>query len=88
MNWDQIERNWKQFKGNAKQHWGKLTDDHLDVIAGKRDVMAGKIQEVYGISMEEADKQLSNWQEIQKEVPGANQHMSAQNGASDAPIKR
>lgn len=88
MNWDQIEGNWKQFKGNAKQQWGKLTDDHLDVVAGNRDILAGKIQEVYGISKEEADKQLSNWQQIQKDTPGANQHMSAQNGGSDAPIKR
>ena len=37
MNWDRIEGNWKQFKGNVKQQWGKLTDDHLDVIAGKRE---------------------------------------------------
>ena len=41
MNWDRIEGNWKQFKGNVKQQWGKLTDDQLDVIAGKRDHLAG-----------------------------------------------
>ena len=45
MNWDRIEGNWKQFKGNAKQQWGKLTDDQLDVIAGKREHLSGKIQE-------------------------------------------
>jgi len=28
---------------------GKLTDDHLDVIAGKREQLSGKIQEIYGI---------------------------------------
>lgn len=44
MNWDQIEGNWKQFKDNVKQQWGKITDDHLDVFAGKRDKLAGKIQ--------------------------------------------
>jgi uncharacterized protein YjbJ (UPF0337 family) len=37
MNWDRIEGNWKQAKGKVKEQWGKLTDDHLDVIAGKRD---------------------------------------------------
>lgn len=42
MNWDRIEGNWKQFKSNVKQQWGKLTDDQLDVIAGKRDRLAGK----------------------------------------------
>ena len=42
MNWDRIEGNWKQFKGNVKEQWGKLTDDQLDVIAGRRDQLAGK----------------------------------------------
>lgn len=49
MNWDIVEGNWKQFKGKVKAQWGKLTDDHLDVIAGKRDQLAGKLQENYGI---------------------------------------
>ena len=48
MNWDRIEGNWKQIKGKAKVQWGKLTDDDLDVVAGNRDQLAGKIQERYG----------------------------------------
>ena len=50
MNWDRIEGNWKQFKGKVKEQWGKLTDDDIDVIAGKRDQLVGKIQEQYGIT--------------------------------------
>lgn len=63
MNWDQIEGNWKQFKGNAKVQWGKLTDDQLDVIAGKRDQLAGKIQERYGLAKDEAEKQVATWEQ-------------------------
>ena len=59
MNWDRIEGNWKQVTGKAKVQWGKLTNDDLDVIAGKRDVMAGKIQERYGITKDQAEKQLA-----------------------------
>ena len=44
MNWDRIEGNWKQVKGKVKEQWGKLTDDDIDVIAGKRDQLVGKIQ--------------------------------------------
>jgi uncharacterized protein YjbJ (UPF0337 family) len=66
MNWNQIEGNWKQFKGNVKVRWGKLTDDQLDVIAGKRDNLVGKIQEAYGISRDETQKQLSDWQDRMK----------------------
>ena len=68
MNWDRIEGNWKQFKGNAKEQWGKLTDDQLDVIAGKRDNLVGKIQEAYGISKDESEKQLTVWQQRMKET--------------------
>lgn len=67
MNWDRVEGNWKQFKGTVKQQWGKLADDQLDVIAGKRDRLAGRIQETYGISKDETDKQLSEWLGRQKE---------------------
>jgi uncharacterized protein YjbJ (UPF0337 family) len=58
MNWDIVEGNWKQFKGKVKTQWGKLTDDHLDVIAGKRTELAGKLQESYGISKDEAEEQI------------------------------
>ena len=61
MNWDQIEGNWKQFKGSAREQWGKLTDDDLDVIAGNRDKLAGKIQERYGVAREAADKQIEQY---------------------------
>lgn len=61
MNWDRIEGNWKQVVGKAKTKWGKLTDDELGVIAGKRDQLAGKIQERYGVAKEDADKQITEW---------------------------
>jgi uncharacterized protein YjbJ (UPF0337 family) len=61
MNWDSVEGKWKQFKGTVKQKWGRLTDDDLDVIAGKRDQLEGKIQERYGITKEEAKKQIDDW---------------------------
>ena len=68
MNWDLIEGNWKQFKGKVKQQWSKLTDDQLDVIAGKREHLAGKIQVMYGIGKDEAEHQLSDWQSNQKNI--------------------
>lgn len=62
MNWNIIEGNWKQFKGEVKAQWGKLTDDHLDVIAGKRTELAGKIQEAYGITQDEAEAQIKHFE--------------------------
>jgi len=62
MNWDRIEGNWKQITGKARAKWGKLTDDDFDVVAGRRDQLAGKIQDRYGIAREEAEKQVDAWE--------------------------
>lgn len=61
MNWDRIQGNWKQVSGQAKAQWGKLTDDDLEVVAGRRDELAGKIQERYGVAKEDAHNQLAEW---------------------------
>jgi len=63
MNKDRTEGNWLQFKGKVKEQWGKLTDDDLDVIAGKRDQLLGRIQERHGISRDEAETQVTAWHE-------------------------
>lgn len=62
MNWDRIEGNWKQFTGKAKQQWGKLTDDDLTYVAGRRDELLGRIQTAYGITKDEAERQLNHWE--------------------------
>ena len=61
MNWDRIEGNWKQVKGHVHEQWGKLTSDDFDQIKGRREVLAGKIQERYGIARDEAEKQIDSW---------------------------
>jgi uncharacterized protein YjbJ (UPF0337 family) len=61
MNWDQIEGNWKEFKGKAVAQWGKLTDDELDRVQGRRTELAGLIQQKYGKTREEAEKEIDAW---------------------------
>jgi uncharacterized protein YjbJ (UPF0337 family) len=62
MNWDRIAGNWKQITGKAKEQWGELTDDDLDVVNGRRDQLAGKIQERYGVARDEAERQVAAWE--------------------------
>ncbi len=62
MNWDRIEGQWKQIIGQAKAQWGKLTDDDIEVVAGRRDQLAGKLQQRYGLARDEAEKQIAEWQ--------------------------
>jgi uncharacterized protein YjbJ (UPF0337 family) len=70
MNTDQWQGKWKQVKGSIKERWGKLTDDDLDVIAGQRDQLAGRIQERYGIAKEQARKQVEDWMRMQESYGG------------------
>jgi uncharacterized protein YjbJ (UPF0337 family) len=61
MNWDQIAGDWKQFTGKVKEKWGKLTDDDLTTIAGKRDQLAGVLQQRYGYAKDQAEKELDEF---------------------------
>ena len=61
MNRDRFEGNWKQFGGKMKEHWGRLTNDPQREFTGKRDQLAGRMQVRYGISKEEAERQLKDF---------------------------
>lgn len=62
MNWDTVKGNWKQYRGKVQEQWGNLTDDQLDVIDGKRDQLVGKVQESYGLSRDEAENQVRDFE--------------------------
>jgi len=62
MNWNQIEGNWKQMQNDVKEQWRELTDEQLTLIAGKRDQLTGELQGIYGISMTDAEDQVTDWQ--------------------------
>jgi uncharacterized protein YjbJ (UPF0337 family) len=47
-----------QIKGRVKEKWGRLTDDDLAIIQGRRDQLLGKVQELYQVSKEEAEREL------------------------------
>jgi uncharacterized protein YjbJ (UPF0337 family) len=61
MDWNRVEGNWKQLKGKVKEQWGNLTDDDLDVIAGRRDQLEGKIQERYGYAKDQVRADVDSW---------------------------
>ena len=61
MNCDRVEGNWKEFKGKAQQKWGKLTNDDLEVVAGKRTELAGRLQQRYGYGKDQAEREIDDW---------------------------
>jgi uncharacterized protein YjbJ (UPF0337 family) len=62
MNKDMFEGNWKQLRGKVKEQWGKLTDDDLNVINGRREQLAGRLQERYGLARDAAEQQIKDFE--------------------------
>jgi uncharacterized protein YjbJ (UPF0337 family) len=62
MNWERLKANWTQARGRVRMQWGKLTDDQLDVIEGRRELLVGRLQETYGVSAEDAERQVTDWE--------------------------
>ena len=61
MNSDVIKGKWQQVKGEVKQRWGKLTDNDMLEIEGNLDSAVGKLQERYGTSRDQAERE---WKEF------------------------
>jgi uncharacterized protein YjbJ (UPF0337 family) len=73
MNQDQLEGLLKQLIGGARARWGVMIKDPLAIAAGKRDKLAGRVQEQRGNSKAAADRQLTeflsrnrNWLDLSK----------------------
>ncbi|MEO8419264.1 MAG: hypothetical protein ABI475_11120 [Methylophilaceae bacterium] len=45
-----------------------MTNDHIDIVAGKREQLAGKIQEVYGVGKDEANRQIDEFAASEQEA--------------------
>jgi uncharacterized protein YjbJ (UPF0337 family) len=61
MNWDTIKGEWMQVKGKVKEKWGKLTDNDLEVVAGKKDQLVGLLQKRYGYAKDKAEKEVDEF---------------------------
>lgn len=63
MNTDILEGKWKQVKGSVQAKWGELTNDEVDQIDGDATKLAGLIQERYGRTKEQAEREVEEWQD-------------------------
>jgi uncharacterized protein YjbJ (UPF0337 family) len=53
---------WQQLRSEVHANWGRLTTGHLDVIAGRRARPASTIKEAYGITGDEAERQIKSFE--------------------------
>jgi uncharacterized protein YjbJ (UPF0337 family) len=68
MDWKLVSNDLQRFRLAVQVQWARLTDAHLEAIAGNRMALTARIRAVYGISQEQAEKQVAAWA---KRVAGA-----------------
>ena len=62
MEWKDVERNWTEYKDRVQDRWDQLTRDELDQIGGSYNELVGKLQEKYGITQQQAERELDEFQ--------------------------
>ena len=61
MNWDTLAGKWRELSGTVKSKWGNLTDDDLQMIGGKKDVLVGRLQQRYGFQKDRAEREVDDF---------------------------
>jgi uncharacterized protein YjbJ (UPF0337 family) len=62
LDWNAIQADWNRFKAHAKRRWDRIGEQQLHAIGGRRALLAARIKEAYGLSNEDTERQLSDWQ--------------------------
>jgi uncharacterized protein YjbJ (UPF0337 family) len=62
MDWDRISASWGHWRDRVKDRWSRLTEVELTEIAGRREKLADRIQKIYGLSGQETNRQILNWE--------------------------
>jgi len=59
MNWDILKGNWDQAVGHIKKKYADLTDDEIAEAKADGEILAGKLQEKYGYTKDEAQEKVA-----------------------------
>jgi len=58
MDWIAASVEWRHFKYEVRVQWQKLTAAQLEAIAGVRSRLGEQIRAAYGVTIEEAERQI------------------------------
>lgn len=56
------KENWKQIQAQARQRWSDLTQDDLTQAEGSRDYLLNTVQQRCGISRDQAEQQVKDFE--------------------------
>jgi len=77
MDQENIQVKFDQLSGKIKETWGRLSDDDVALAKDKMDQFLGKVQEMYGVTKEAAQKRYdelvvaSNYSSDKPSGPGS-----------------
>ena len=60
MDWDGIKA-WRDYRIRVKEQWRELTDGDLDQIEWSFEALSGRLQNRYGLSKGQAERQIEDW---------------------------
>lgn len=65
MDWHIIESRWHQYRAAVKRRWDKLSEEQIAGTRGNRDFLLKRVQEAYALPIQEAERQVAEWQDTQ-----------------------
>ena len=65
MDWTLIEARWHEYRAAAKRRWDRLSEAQISGTRGNRGYLVKRVQEAYGLSGQEAERQVTDWQQEQ-----------------------
>ena len=67
MNIHDLKGQFNELKGDFKTKWGELTDDDWKQVSGRKDKLLGILQQKYGRSKEQAQREVDEYTKEEKE---------------------
>jgi hypothetical protein len=62
MDWSAVLADWKPFSNEVRAQWAKLSNAQIDSIAGVRIRLAEQIRVSYGVTPDEAERQIRSFE--------------------------
>jgi hypothetical protein len=61
MIWERVQENWIEYQESAKHTWDKLSMVELEIISGDRDKLVHRLEDAYGFSHADAEREVETW---------------------------
>ena len=64
-----LQTDWEDLKLKIKTKWAKLTDEEIEIFKDNLDLITTKIQQLYGSTKEEVEKEYKDFKAYFKIIP-------------------